>query len=111
MQHLFGDGEAILQQDNATFHVANSVKSWAAEQNLQILPWPGNSPAINPIEDVWDYIERKIRDTYFKNADELQERIQAEWNAQPLDYLSDLIDSMPRRINAVIKAKVIKSRY
>ena len=35
MQHLFGDGEAILQQDNATCHVANSVKSWAAEQNLQ----------------------------------------------------------------------------
>ena len=33
MQHLFG--EAILQQDNATCHVANSVKSWAAEKTCK----------------------------------------------------------------------------
>ena len=111
MQHLFRDEEAILQQNNANCHVANPVKSSAAEQNLQILPWPGNSPDSNPIEHFWDYIERKIHDTNFKNADELQGRIQAEWNALPLDYLSDLIDSMPRRINEVIKAKDDPTRY
>ena len=54
-----GDGETILQQDNATCHDVNSVKSWAAEQNLQILPWPGNSPDLNPIEHIWDYIVRE----------------------------------------------------
>ena len=54
MQNLFGDGEAILQQDNATCHVANSVKS--REQNKTCKFFLGLETDLNPIEHIWDYV-------------------------------------------------------
>ena len=48
------ESDWIFQQDSARCLTAKSVKSWIAKNNVQVLPWAGNSPEMNPIENLWE---------------------------------------------------------
>ena len=47
----------IFQQDSAPCHTAKAVKLWIAKNNIQVLPWAGNSPDMNPIENLWELLK------------------------------------------------------
>ena len=111
MQHLYGDQPAIFQQDNAPCHTAKVVKEWIHTNNINTLSWPGNSPDLNPIENVWDHLARQLTKEKFNNGQELLKKLKMEWEKIPLDYVQKLIDSMPNRIEAIIKAKGGATRY
>ena len=48
--------------DNARPHVARICRQFLNRNNINILPWPAVSPDMNPIEHIWDYLGRKVRD-------------------------------------------------
>ena len=50
-----------FQYDNAPIHTAKKTSKWKLDSNIPFLPWPPQSPDINPIEHLWDELERKIR--------------------------------------------------
>ncbi len=52
MAMVFPDGNGLFQQNNAPCHTAKVVQEWFEEQNIvfKVLPWPPNSPDLNPIE-------------------------------------------------------------
>ena len=66
---------------------------------------------MNSIENVWNYIEANIADIHFRNVDELYEVIKKVWLDISGDYIKKLIDSMKRRIQAIIKAHGGSTRY
>ena len=47
----------IFQQDSAPCQVASVVKKWLNSERIQLLDWPGNSPNLNPIENLWQIKE------------------------------------------------------
>ncbi len=98
---LYGDADFILQQDLAPAHTAKGTKSWFYDHGVTVLDWPANSPDLNPIENLWIIVKRKMRDN---NADDLKAAIKATWASIPPEQCHKLITSMPRRI-AVIHAK------
>ncbi|GFV84885.1 transposable element Tcb1 transposase [Trichonephila clavipes] len=53
----------IYQQDIAKCHTTDSVRAWFKEhQDLFIvLPCPENSPDLNPINNLWNYLNRVVR--------------------------------------------------
>ncbi len=63
------------------------------------------SPDLNPIENLWGIVKRKMRDTRPNNADDLKATVKETWASIPPQQCHKLITSMPRRIEAVIKAK------
>ncbi len=102
---LFKDADFIFQQDLAPAHTAKSIKSWLNDHGVGVPDWPANSPDLNPIKNLWDIIKRKMRNKRPKNADELKATVKETWASIPPQQCHKLITSMPRRIEAVIKAK------
>ncbi len=108
---LYGDADFIFQQDLAPAHTAKGTKSWFSDHGVTVLDWPANSPDLNPIENLWGIVKRKMRDTRPNNADELKATVKETWASIPPQQCHKLITSMPRRIEAVIKAKGAPTKY
>ncbi len=102
---LYGDADFIFQQDLAPAHTAKGTKSGFNDHGVTVLDWPANSPDLNPIENLWSIVKRKMRDTRPNNADELKATVKESWASIPPQQCHKLITSMPRRTEAVIKAK------
>ncbi len=108
---LYGDADFIFQQDLAPAHTAKGTKSWFNDHGVTVLDWPPNSPDLNPIENLWGIVKRKMRDTRPNNADDLKAAIKETWASIQPQQCHKLITSMPHRIEAVIKAKGAPTKY
>ncbi|GJP58008.1 hypothetical protein CLOP_g19920 [Closterium sp. NIES-67] len=86
---------------------------WLQEQEFGVLEWPAGSPDLNPIEHLWAHLKRELvkHETPPTGMVDLWEREQEEWEKIPSEVCSNLIDSMPRRVKAVIRAKGQWTRY
>ncbi len=101
----------IFQQDLAPAHTAKGTKSWFNDHGVTVLDWPANSPDLNPVENLWGIVKRKMRDTGPNNADDLKVAFKATWTSITPEQCHRLIAFMLRRIYAVIHAKEGPTKY
>lgn len=108
----FGDEECLSQHDGACCHKAKVITKWLVEQNIKMLdPWPGNYPDLNPIENLWSILKRRVDNQKPTNSDKLQALIMQELTAINQDLVHKLIDIMPGRIAEVLKKKGRHCKY
>ncbi|GFW98636.1 tc1-like transposase protein [Trichonephila clavipes] len=72
---------------------------------------PTQSPDLNPIEHLWDYLDRQIRKPEIKSKNDLKKALLAEWQKIPSSVTQNLVKSVPSRRRAVIKAKGYPTNY
>ncbi len=108
---LHGEADFIFQQNLAPAHTDKGTKSWFNDHGVTVLDWPANSPDLNPIENLYGIVKRKIRDTRPNSADDLKTAIKATWAFITPEQCHRLIAFMPRRIDAVIHAKGGPTKY
>lgn len=103
----FGTGPYLFQHDNAPCHTAGIINTWFEDMDVGKLDWPAQSPDLNPIEHLWDELERRLRARTSRpnNTTELFAALKEEWSKIPIETCRSLVDSLPRRIEAVIAAK------
>ncbi|GBN16172.1 hypothetical protein AVEN_124298-1 [Araneus ventricosus] len=75
------DTEAIFMDDDARPHRARLVRSYLENETIPQMAWPARSPDLNPIEDVWNMLGRRIagRSAPLDTLRELQQALLQEW--------------------------------
>ena len=72
----------ILQADNHRSHFSRQAIKYMDEKKIDYMAdWPARSPDLNPIENLWAYMQRRVSMRVPLNADELAQAIEDEWNA------------------------------
>ena len=106
-------GAALVMEDGAPVHRAKVAKAFRTQNCMESIPHPPQSPDLNPIEHVWKRLKVLVnkRPTRPRNLDELWLALQEEWLKIDIDFINSLIDSMPRRVKAVYKAKGLSTKY
>lgn len=105
-----------FQQDKASPHTSGTTKQWFTNNGFileEIMDWPPQSPDLNPIEHVWHLLKLRLNKypTRPTTKEELEQRINTEWYKITKEECRKYIDSMPARIEAVIKSKGGPTRY
>ena len=76
-----------------------------------VMTWPGQSPDLNPIENLCDELGRRIDGYTQRNKEDLWENGKTQWYKITSDVTKKLVESMPRRLQAVIAAKGSHTSY
>ncbi len=74
------------------------------------LQWPPQSPDFHPVEHLWDVVEREIgiMDVQPTNLQQLCDAVMSVWSRTSEECFQHLVESMPRRIKAVLKAEGVQ---
>jgi hypothetical protein len=100
-----------LYQDNDPKHKARIVQEFLLYNCPSVLQPHPQSPDLNPIEYVWEELDRRIRKTSITSIEVLKKRLKKEWRKLSVNYLKKLISTMPKRLHHVIKHKGYPTKY
>ena len=70
---------AIFQQDSAPCHKAKMITNCFKKMKITVLDWPGNSPDLNPIENLWSIVKNRLRKIDFPNKIKLIQSVILVW--------------------------------
>lgn len=97
--------------DNSSIHNSHLSRQWCLSHNITLMEdWPPKGPDMNPVENVWGELVRRVRNNP-ENRTQLWENVYEAFEALPEEYFQNLIHSMPRRIAKVIEAEGHWTKY
>ena len=98
--------------DRAPGHKSRLVQQFHDTQHIKVLDWPGNSADLNTIENLWAFVKAKVSEKQPSSFEALRKVIKKVWvhEISP-EYSLNLISSMPRRLQKVIKNKGGHTKY
>ncbi|CAJ0947866.1 unnamed protein product, partial [Mesorhabditis belari] len=98
-----------------TVRLANGGRAhlpgWFRANRVQLVSAPPYSPDLNVIEHLWAFIKTKLKGRRFNSKADLWYFVRRVWATIAPQILRDLVDSMPRRLQAVIAAKGGPTKY
>ena len=105
--------QPIFMDDNACPHRTRLVDTYKVWHNIDSLQWPSMSPYLNPIEHVWDALQKAVNahQPPVGTLQELDMALHQEWNQMLQETCLNLVQSMSRRCQAVLQARGDHTHY
>lgn len=100
-----------FQQDNDPKHTAYIVREWLLYNVPNQLRTPPQSPDLNPIEHLWWEVKHRLQTKNPRNKTDLKTAVKEIWESIPSTVTKNLVESMPRRLQAVLDAKGGHTKY
>ena len=95
----------VFQQDNDPKHTSKLVRGWFEENQVTSMVWPSQSPDLNPIENLWYELKKALPKERISNKEQLWEEVQKAWYNIPKRVCENLVMSMNRRCEGILKSK------
>jgi hypothetical protein len=93
-----------MLMDRAPAHTAKSTGRWLESQGVNVVQhWPSNSPDLNPIENVWGWMKKRVYRQNPRTMQQLKEAIDMAWDQVPETMLTHLMLGMPARLHKVMQ--------
>jgi transposase len=96
--------QSIVMQDGARIHTARATLSLFRDMRIRLMDWPANSPDLNPIENIWSLLKRRVGRHFPTTREEIIAAIQLEWSQLTVSDITRCCQSMRERCQAVIDA-------
>lgn len=114
-----GQGMAgfVLQQDNDPCHgVAQSeIAKWNDRRGSGVVRllenWPGNSPDLSPIENVWSWVDSEVAQMGCRTFEDFCRAVDRTFSKIPISMLENLFDSIPKRLQDCISCDGHRTGY
>jgi len=103
----------IVMEDNSRVHNNEYCDLTRRDLGYRRLFHPPYSPDLNPIENAWSELQGRLANfpVHARNGDVLWGQADSAWEAIPMSYINTLVDSMPRRLEAVRAAQGGETKY
>ena len=87
------------------------ITAFLKNKIVNVLPWPGNLPDLNPIENLWSVLKRQLTQMKYTSTLELWKAFQDACYKVSLNICRSLVSSMPKRLKLVKKSKEYSIKY
>ena len=103
---------SIFKHDGAPPDRSKMVSGYLKKKQVAVLDWPGNSPDLNPTENLWSYMKNKVAEKQPSSARELVTAIKEVWIKEiGAEYCASLVKSMTSHLAAVVLEKSGHAKY
>ncbi|KAJ6254084.1 transposable element tc1 transposase [Anaeramoeba flamelloides] len=105
MDNLHGKKNWLFMQDGAPAHTAKTTITYLEKKCNILQNWPANSPDLNPIENLWGIMSRRLNEIDIKTVKNLEKVVREVWKNIDWLMIENLINSMERRLKLVVQLK------
>jgi hypothetical protein len=103
MNQPYGPHNWQYQQDGTRGHTASSTTAYLNAMATVIENWPACSPDLNPIENLWAIMKRRVEGLQPQTKEELINVLIDVWNTLDIELINALVDSRTRRLALAIE--------
>ncbi len=101
---------AVFQHDNDPKHTSKMTTALLKKLSVKVMDWPSMSPDLNSIEHLWGILKWKV-ERKVSNIHQLCDVIMEEWKRTPVATCEALVNSMPKRVKAVLENNGGHTKY
>jgi len=97
-------GNWVFLQDNASYHTkAESMETLEKLVGDRWIKHPAKSPDLNPMENIWSYLDRKAKEAQPKTIQSLKRILTQVWNLLSWNEIATYTRSMKGRLEKCIE--------